>query len=264
MRVLCASWLRLLPSADDWAGSHTSASLLPGLLAVLAGLLLVAVVLRAWRRRRFAVVACALPEERRAEVREAVRRAEERTVGEILPVVLGRSDPHPAAELAFAVLAGVTAYLFLWSTGLASDPGWLLLAALAAGAAGRVAARRLPELARPFVSPDRLDEVTREQAIQEFFGHGLHETEARTGVLLFVSLFERRVHVLGDRGIAARVSPETWERVRDLVLNGAREGDLAGGLVRGIAAMGDVLAEHFPWAEGDRNEIPDRVVVREE
>jgi len=261
---MLAARLLVLVQDPDWSGGPgPSRSLLPVLLAVLTAGFLLLVLLRAWRRRHFARVEQALPPDRLAEVQEAVRRAESRTVGEILPVVLGRSDPHPAAELAFAVLAGLAAYLCLWSSGATADPGWLLLAALAAGAAGRFAARHLPELARPFIPPGRLDEVTGEQALQEFFGHGLHETVGRTGVLLFVSLLERRVVVLGDRGIAERVEPDVWERAKDLVLEGARGGDLAGGLVRAIEAMGEILAEHFPWEEGDRNEIPDRVILRQ-
>jgi uncharacterized membrane protein len=69
--------------------------------------------------------------------------------------------------------------------------------------------------------------------------------------------------VLGDEGIAAKVSPEHWETTKDAVLDGIRRGSLRDGLVEGIRRCEAVLAQHHPWTAGDRNEIPDRLVVRE-
>ena len=81
-------------------------------------------------------------------------------------------------------------------------------------------------------------------------------------MLLFVSLFERRVIVLGDEGIDAVVDAGQWERTDAAILEGIAKGQLCDGLLAGITSVGDVLEEKFPWREGDRNEIPDRVVVR--
>ena len=106
--------------------------------------------------------------------------------------------------------------------------------------------------------------MAEEQAFQEFYRHGLHRTEAGTGVLLFVSLLERRVIVMGDSGIDAVVRPEDWERTDRIILEGVRSGSLRAGLVKGIESAAQLLEEHFPWTDGDRNEIPDRVIVRRE
>ncbi len=103
-----------------------------------------------------------------------------------------------------------------------------------------------------------------EEALQEFYSQGLHRTEAATGVLLFVSLLERRAVVLGDTGIDAKVGAEHWTHTTEAVLNGLRAGSLRRGLEDGLRSCADVLAEHFPWVEGDRNELPDHVEVRRE
>ena len=55
-----------------------------------------------------------------------------------------------------------------------------------------------------------------------------------------------------------------WEAVAVAALERIAAGDVGGGLVAAVDAVGDVLAEHFPWTEGDRNELPDRLVVRRE
>ena len=76
------------------------------------------------------------------------------------------------------------------------QPTLFFLSQLGLGAIGFLAARGLPGFKRAFISEARADEMAREQALQEFYAHGLHRTPNATGVLLFVSLLERRVIVL--------------------------------------------------------------------
>ena len=82
--------------------------------------------------------------------------------------------------------------------------------------------------------------------------------------MILVSLLERRVVVLGDEGIDAKVGAEHWKDVDQAILDGIRRGSLRDGLIEGIRRSGAVLAEHFPWRAGDRNELPDRLIVRKE
>jgi putative membrane protein len=205
-----------------------------------------------------------LSEEDREVVHEALRAAERRTVGEIVPVVVERSDPHPAAHWIGALAALVVGSALLAPHLPWDRPALFFGAQLGLAALGWVAARTLPDLKHVFLRDGRATAVAEEQALQEFFGNGLHQTEGRTGVLLFVSLLEHRVIVLADRGIDSVVGPEVWRETDAAILEGIRKGSLCDGLVAGIERAGDVLAEHFPWAEGDRNELPDRVVVRRE
>ena len=200
----------------------------------------------------------------REAVSAAVAAAEERTVGEIVPVVLERSDEHPQANWMAALLLVLlgSALLFSWLPW--EQPLLLLTCQLGMGAIGFLLAHFLPDFKRLFVSGARAQSVAEEQAFQEFYRLGLHRTEQQTGVLLFVSLFEHRVIVLGDQGIHAKVAPELWKAVESAILKGARGGALAGGLINGISLCADVLEEHFPWREGDRNELPDRLIVRVE
>jgi putative membrane protein len=200
--------------------------------------------------------------DRRA-VHEALAEAERRTVGEILPVVVERSDPHPAADWLAALCTLLIGSLLLEGWLPWGRPALLLAAQLALGASGFALARCLPGFKRLFVFERRATEVAGEQAFQEFYANGLHKTEAATGVLLFVSLFERRAIILADAGIDSKVTAGFWADVDDSILDGVRAGSLRAGLVAGIRRAGEVLAEHFPSPDGGRNEIPDRIIVRE-
>jgi putative membrane protein len=261
--------LLLLASGKDWVAvvNRTGADpwRIVGLATpLLAAAIVLGLVLHALTRHgRYRAVGV-LSDDDRAAVRQAIADAERRTVGEILPVVVERSDPHPAAEWLAAL-----GFLLVGSALLAprlpwEHPALVLLCQLAMGAAGFALARTLPGFKRGFVFEHRATDVAMEQAFQEFWGNGLHRTEAATGVLLFVSLFERRVVVLADEGIHAKVDGAVWESTREAILRGIRRGALRDGLIDGIRAVSDVLAIHFPWKEGDRDEIPNRVIVRRE
>jgi len=250
-------------AVGNQAGSELVHWFALGLPLVFAALLVV-LLLRAMARQARYLAVESLGEEDQRAVHEALAEAERRTVGEILPVVVGRSDAHPAAEWLAAlsvVLVGSAVLLGLlpWR-----QPLVVLLLQVALGALGFGLARWVPDFKRMFIREDRATEVAAEQAFQEFYGNGLHKTEAATGVLLFVSLLEHRVIILADEGIDAKVDAEFWADTDDAILQGIRRGSLRDGLVAGIRRAGELLAEQFPWQAGDRNEIPDRVIVREE
>jgi len=231
---------------------------------VIFGLLLAVLVVRAIvRRGRYRAVGVLNDADREA-VHAAIEEAERRTVGEILPVVLERSDPHPGASwlasLCFLLVG--SALLAPWLPW--ERPALLLASQMVMGAAGFSLAHVLPGFKRVFIFEDRATAVAMEQAFQEFYANGLQKTEAATGVLLFVSLLEHRVVVLGDDGIDAKVAAEFWKTTDEAILQGIQRASLRDGLIDGIHKAGDLLAEHFPWAQGDRDEVPNRVIVRRE
>ena len=145
-----------------------------------------------------------------------------------------------------------------------SHPLWLFAVQIGLGAAGFLAARATPGFKRVFISEDRADEMAEEQALQEFYRHGLHRTVGETGVLIFVSLLERRVVVLGDRGIDAVLDTSHWAATSEAILDGIRAGSLKKGIALGVQRSLAVLEEHFPPVGENPNEVPDHVIVRAE
>jgi len=250
------------PAADQSAGDllHTIGLVGGGLFAAL----LLFLILRALvQQPRYRVTRSFGADDLQA-VKQALVAAEKRTVGEIVPVIVERSDPHPGPSW-FSALCMMLAGSWLLGRWLPWDsPELLLPAQLGLGAAGYLLARLLPGFKRAFIREERATAVAEEQAFQEFYRNGLHKTQGATGVLIFVSLLERRVIVLAGEGIDSRVDDRFWDGVDAAVLAGIRSGSLRAGLVAGIAMVGEKLSQTFPWVEGDRNEIPDRVVMRRE
>jgi len=97
-------------------------------------------------------------------------------------------------------------------------------------------------------------------ALAQFMAHGGHLTSERTGVLVYVSLLPRRIEILADSGIHARVDQATWDKAVARLATEARTGPLSEALVHAIRDLGALLAVHFPRPQGDRNELPNRVI----
>ena len=86
--------------------------------------------------------------------------------------------------------------------------------------------------------------------------------EANVG-LSFRAVLERRVWILGDRGINARIQPKSWQEFVDRLTAGIRDNHRCDALCTVIGEIGEVLADRFPPRTDDRNELDDLVIVAE-
>lgn len=84
---------------------------------------------------------------------------------------------------------------------------------------------------------------------------GMTETEDRNGVLLYIAIEDHTLAIYGDIGIHATVGLNYWAGIIDLITQHARKGDLSGGVVEGIHALGQVLKAYFPYRHDDVNEL---------
>jgi putative membrane protein len=82
-------------------------------------------------------------------------------------------------------------------------------------------------------------------------------TQGATGVLIYLSMAERRAEIIADTAIAAKVTPEVWGDAMHAMLDHFRNDRVADGMIAGVAAVGKVLAEHFPRDTKPDNELPD-------
>ena len=200
----------------------------------------------------------------RARIEAAVRDAEARSLGQIVPVVVEKSAGYPEARWRGALMAAALATLVVLALHLPLTLAELALAQLAAGGLGALFALWDP-LERLLAGRAEMELAARDRAVRAFHEHALHRTEHGTGVLLFASLFERRAVVLGDHGIHARMGDAHWERTVAALVAGLRRGDPAAGFCDAIALCGEALAEHFPRAAGHAvpNELPDAIRTEE-
>ncbi|MCI5121084.1 MAG: hypothetical protein D3908_07840 [Candidatus Electrothrix sp. AUS4] len=195
-----------------------------------------------------------------ADITRTIQEVELQTSGEVAVMVVEQSDFYPESRILAGVLIG--SLLALGITDLLLDDSLWGFLPLAATFSLLIAwlVDYLPMVRKIFVSGARLEEMVREQAVQEFFKQGLHKTREATGVLFFISLFERRVWVLADQGLNGKISQESLQAYAADIAKGIKEGRAAEVLCLEIRRAGTVLAEHFPVRDDDINELSDQVI----
>jgi putative membrane protein len=206
----------------------------------------------------------AMTPEEHARVADAVRRAEEKTSGEIFCVLARASDSYffPSAffvTIAVLVVGLIVAFLldYWWlSIGL---PEFVMLQFLGVLAALLVL-RAFPAIRVHYVPHSVRRRRAHDNAVRQFLAHNIHLTGERTGVLLFLSMEERYAEVIADSGIDARVGQEDWDRIVGLLVSHAGKDRLAEGFCEAVGEVGALLARHFPPRPDDRNELDDHLV----
>lgn len=211
----------------------------------------------------------------RQAVAQAIREAESRTAAEIVPVVATASGRYDRAEDIVGLLVGLLTLAAGWLTCSAvhPQPGWTAGSGLlpAAGLfpalfcviggfiAGSALASWFPRLRLPFVASREMEEEVGKAALSAFARSRVRKTAGATGVLLYVSLYERRVVVLPDDGIEG-VADGAWAGVRDLLIEGLRRGAATEGLTEAIRQCGDVLAAPCPRRDDDVDELTNELL----
>lgn len=199
-------------------------------------------------------------DEARARITEAVKRAEALSRGQIVPVVVEKSDAYPEVRFRGALVCAALATAAVLALRLPLSLAELPVVQLVAGIAGALLGRWDP-VERLLAGRAAMDEAVRARALRAFHEHGLQRTAEGTGVLVFASLFERHAVVLGDHGIHAKMTDE-WDRAVSALAAGMKADDPAKGFVDAIALCGARLGEHFPRdpsRKAQPNELEDAI-----
>ncbi|MBI9078864.1 MAG: TPM domain-containing protein [Pseudodesulfovibrio sp.] len=201
-----------------------------------------------------------LSQEEQDTLIQCVKDVEKSTSGEIVPVLASISYDYPQA----AHLGGLTLGILL-STGIAMLLGqedmWVFLGLfLVTYVVFSRLLTAIPALKKPFISKREMKEEVEEAAFTAFYLNGLHRTRDLTGVIIYVSVFERSVQVLADKGINDKVDPEVWNEVVDMITEGIRAGRAGEALCQGVKRCGELIVEHFPVKHDDTDELPNLIV----
>ena len=219
-----------------------------------------------------------LSEADHAKVSAAIAAAEGTSNGEIVAVATPISDPYHDVALhwAVAVLILVLAWaawrpdwLQFWyetlTGGWSVDPTlgelltFLMILAVLKFTAVLLVLKWMPLRLALTPGPTKSRRVRR-RAIAVFKAAAERRTVGRTGILIYLSMAERRAEIVADEAITGVTTPDTWGEAMAALLVEVKAGRVADGMVAAIERVGVVLAEHFPRSAGDRNEIPDKLI----
>jgi len=101
----------------------------------------------------------------------------------------------------------------------------------------------------------------RQRAVDVFSMLRVWDTERNSGVLVYVQLVDRRIEIVADRGISAKVEQREWDAICRSMEASFRAGRFEEGALQGIRAISLLLARHFPPQASNADELPDQPVV---
>ena len=206
-----------------------------------------------------------LGDAQRDSIRRAVENVERTSGAELVPVLVARSDAYRIADwrgaTAGAVAGGVVHALAPELAGWSALAPVAPLAWIAAGALAAALAARWPALRRALAGGEELAARTAAGARAAFLANEVFRTRDRTGVLIYVSLFERRVEILADEGVYRAVPPPVWERLANEIAATMKRSRPEQAMLEALRRAGELVAEHGPRRRSDdANELPDAPV----
>jgi len=194
-------------------------------------------------------------------IREATSSVETKTSGEIAVMVVDASSRYREAEVLGAITFGNVAAFLITIFFLHESLWWYVPLTFATFLLFWPVFNKVPLLKVHFTGIKRRQRAVRDRAIRAFYEKGLYRTAGNTGVLFFISLLERKVWVLADKGIHEKITQARLNTFATTISRGVKEGNAADALIEAIRAAGELLKEHFPIRQGDANELADSVII---
>ena len=187
---------------------------------------------------------------------DAIRDIEKNTNAEIVVVVRGRSGTYRHADYLFGAIVALVCLAFVLFSPFEFHTYWIPFDVTALFVAGAVVCSRGDWLRRFFTTKTFQAKAARAGAAAMFYEAGIANTSAENGVLVYLSLLERQMEVIADRGILKCVPPLKWNHAVFELKQSAKDPEPTK-LVQGLHSLGKLLAEHMPATGENPNELAD-------
>ena len=203
-----------------------------------------------------------LTDSDKEKIKQSVKEAEKTTSGEIVPMIVSYSYTYPLANLRagliFGLIIGIAYALIFKNENL-----WIFLAVfMITLIIIHKIIEFIPPLKRLFILKKEIEEEVQEAAITSFYQSGLYKTRDETGVLIFISVFERKVWLLADKGINSKIETGEWQNIIDEIIKGIKTGKQADAIADAVKKTGEKLSIHFPIKKDDTNEL-DNLIIKD-
>jgi putative membrane protein len=205
-------------------------------------------------------------------IKRAIRAAEDKISGEIVPVIVERSGSYAIANYKGSLIGSSFTFLLIVlldryilddaANTLFYDPAFIFLVVILGGVVGAVLPSFSDTIKRFLVARRYQDLVTRQCAENAFLEEEVFNTRQRTGIMIFVSFFEHEVIIMADTGITKMVDQNQWDNIVQGIIGNIRNGKIIEALENGIKQCGDILLEKgFVKTQDDTNELRDELRV---
>ena len=207
-------------------------------------------------------------EEDLQRIKIAVKEAEQKISGEIVPVIVEKSGRYIVANYKASLIVATFIFILIIildryviedaTNTLYYDPVFIFTAVMIGGALGALVPNLSEHVKRWLISRNLMDETCRQRAENAFLEEEIFNTRHRTGIMVFISFFEHEVIVMADRGISKVVEQKEWDKIVAELVAYIRSGKIIEGVEAGVKRCGEILLEKgFHKTADDINELRD-------
>jgi putative membrane protein len=189
-------------------------------------------------------------------IARTVADIEKETNAEIVVVVRGRSGTYRHADYLFGAIVSFIGLILILFSPWEFHVYWIPFDVVALFLAGAWVSSRGDFLRRLFTTKAFQKKAARAGAAAMFYEAGIANTSAENGVLIYLSLLERQLEIIADRGILTCVPPLKWNHAVYELKESAKQPTPAM-LIDGLNSLGKLLAEHVPATGENPNELAD-------
>jgi len=209
-----------------------------------------------------------LNEDQIENIKKAIGEAESKNTGEIIPLIVKASDNYTVANYRIALFFTVIFFALFclalpeWVfTHINLSLFWPLLALLAIG---HLLSLNNSIFAFFIRKKEKVEEV-KQRALQGFLHHNLHHVTDHNGILIFISLLEKRIEIIADTGISQKADEKDWTKIIKKLTSDIKKGNLEQGLILAIKKCGELLDEHFPLSPDEKKEnlLENKVLIED-
>src|ERR1041385_6676653 len=187
---------------------------------------------------------------------QAVSEIEKNTNAEIVVVVRGRSGSYRHADYLFGAIVALAGLIFVLFSPWEFHTYWIPFDVIALFVAGAFVSSRGDWIRRLLTTSKFRAQAARTGAAAMFYEAGIANTSAENGLLTYLSLLERQMEVIADRGILKAIPALKWNHAVFELKNLAKDAD-PDKLIAALREIGNLLAEHMPATGENPNELPD-------
>ena len=196
-------------------------------------------------------------------IRNLITQAEKRTQSEIVPMITHHSDVYPAAHFRAAIICS-----FLFSLALYFSPLniinpiyflWIQIPGLYVG----YFLGHFSIFKKLLITQTEMNHEVNQKAYEAFFHHNLHLTKHHNGVLILISVMEKKIKIITDAGISKKVEQKVWDEIIFQFTQKIKQGHFVAGLSDSIESVANVLETYFPATGEKLNELNNDLIIED-
>ncbi len=209
-----------------------------------------------------------LTKQEKQLIESAVKEAESKISGEIVPVLLQSSHNYPSTKYKIALIASVVMFILVisadrWLPGFnIYDPLYYFSLVYGAAILGFLIPILFPYIAVSFATEKEKRYAVEQKAETLFLEHEIFNTKARTGIMILVSLAEKRALIMADTGINQKVEQSIWDDLVNDLVHSIKRNEMCNGIIDAVKSASKILLDNGFIADvDDSNELSDQIIT---